>query len=118
MDFSFTPEQEIFRRTVREFADRYIRPHIPEMEEKKEIPRDVFDKIAQQGYYGLRYPEEVGGQGGDNVLFAIFVEEMARCYMSTAARASTHGIRRDSVKNAIVPENPCPPNQPRSFWAP
>ena len=87
MDFSSTPEQEIFRRTVREFADRYIRPHIPEMEEKKEIPRDIFDKIAQQGFYGLRYPEEVGGQGGDNILFAIFVEEMSRCYMSTAARA-------------------------------
>ena len=87
MDFSFTPEQEIFRRTVREFADRYIRPRIPEMEEKKEIPRDIFDKIAEQGFYGLRYPEEVGGQGGDNVMFAIFVEEMSRCYMSTAARA-------------------------------
>jgi len=87
MDFSFTPEQEIFRRTVREFADRYIRPRIPEMEEKKEIPHEIFDKIAEQGYYGLRYPEEVGGQGGDNILFAIFVEEMARCYISTAARA-------------------------------
>ena len=87
MDFGFTPEQEIFRRTVREFADRVIRPRIPEMEETKEIPLDILDEIAAQGYYGLRYPEEIGGQGGDNVLFAIFVEEMARCYVSTAARA-------------------------------
>ena len=87
MDFSFTPEQELFRRTVREFADRHIRPRIPEMEEKKDIPRDIMDKIAEQGFYGLRYPEEDGGQGGDNVMFAIFVEEMTRCYMSTAARA-------------------------------
>ncbi len=87
MDFSFTPEQELFRRTVREFADRHIRPRIPEMEEKKNIPHDVLDKIAEHGFYGLRYPEEIGGQGGDNVMFAIFVEEMARCYVSTAARA-------------------------------
>ena len=87
MDFSFTPEQEIFRRTVREFADRHIRPRIPEMEEKGKIPQDIMDRIAEQGFYGLRYPEEVGGQGGDNVLFAIFVEEMSRCYVSTAARA-------------------------------
>ncbi len=87
MDFSFTPEQELFRRTVREFADRHIRPRIAEMEETKEIPQDILDKIAEQGFYGLRYPEEIGGQGGDNVMFAIFVEEMARCYMSTAARA-------------------------------
>ncbi len=86
MDFGFTPEQEIFRRTVREFADRVIRPRIPEMEETKAIPRDILDEIAAQGFYGLRYPEEIGGQGGNNVLFAIFVEEMARCYMSTAAR--------------------------------
>jgi butyryl-CoA dehydrogenase len=87
MDFGFTPEQEIFRRSVREFADRVIRPRIPEMEDRKEIPRDILDKMAEQGFYGLRYPEEIGGQGGDNVLFVIFVEEMARCYMSTAARA-------------------------------
>jgi alkylation response protein AidB-like acyl-CoA dehydrogenase len=87
MDFGFTPEQELFRRTVREFADRIIRPRIPEMEVTKAIPLDIQDAIAEQGFYGLRYPEEIGGQGGDNVLFAIFVEEMARCYMSTAARA-------------------------------
>jgi alkylation response protein AidB-like acyl-CoA dehydrogenase len=87
MDFGFTPEQELFRRTVRDFTDRVIRPRIPEMEETKEIPRDILDEVAAQGFYGLRYPEEIGGQGGDNVLFAILVEEMARCYMSTAARA-------------------------------
>jgi len=87
MDFSFTPEQELFRRTVREFADRHIRPRIAEMEETRDIPREIMDEIAAQGFYGLRYPEEVGGQGGDNVMFAIFVEEMARCYMGTAARA-------------------------------
>ncbi len=87
MDFQFTPEQDIFRRTVAEFCDKHIRPHIAEMEEKKDIPREVLQAIADQGFYGLRYPEEVGGQGGDNVMFAIFCEEMARCYMSTAARA-------------------------------
>ena len=87
MDFSFSPEQEIFRQTVREFGDRYVRPRIAEMEEQKAIPGDIMDQMAEHGFFGLRYPAEVGGQGGDNVTFAIFVEEMARCYMSTAARA-------------------------------
>jgi alkylation response protein AidB-like acyl-CoA dehydrogenase len=87
MDFNFTPEQELFRRTVSEFADRHIRPHIKEMEEKKDVPADLMQQIAEQGFFGLRYAEEWGGQGGDNVMFAIFNEEMARCYMSTAARA-------------------------------
>ncbi len=86
LDFTFTPEQELFRQTVREFADRYIRPRIKEMEENKDVPRDLLDGIAEQGFFGLRYPEEWGGQGADNVMFAIFVEEMARCYMSTASR--------------------------------
>lgn len=87
MDFNFTPEQDLFRQSVREFADRYVRPRIKEMEEKEDVPQDLMRQMAEQGFYGLRYAEEWGGQGGDNVMFAIFNEEMARCYMSVAARA-------------------------------
>ena len=87
MDFGFTPEQELFRQSVREFADRHIRPRIKEMEEEKDVPHDVMQRMAEQGFYGLRYAEELGGQGADNVMFAIFNEEMARCHMSVAARA-------------------------------
>lgn len=87
MDFRFTPEQELFRQTVREFADRHVRPRIQQMEETQDIPPDLLGQIAEQGFYGLRYPEEWGGQGADNVMFAIFNEEMARCCMSVAARA-------------------------------
>ncbi len=86
MDFNFTPEQELFRQSVREFADRYVRPRIKEMEDNKDVPRDLLERIAQQGFYGLRYAEEWGGEGGDNVMFAILNEELARCYMSVAAR--------------------------------
>jgi len=87
MDFGFTPEQELFRQSVREFADRHIRPRIKEMEEEKDVPHDVMQRMAEQGFYGLRYAEELGGQGADNVTFAMFNEEMARCHMSVAARA-------------------------------
>lgn len=86
MDFNFTPEQELFRYSVREFADRYVRPRIKEMEDNKDVPRDLLERIARQGFYGLRYAEEWGGEGGDNVMFAILNEELARCYMSVAAR--------------------------------
>jgi len=87
MDFGFTPEQELFRQSVREFADRHIRPRVKEMEEEKDVPHDVMQRMAEQGFYGLRYAEELGGQGADNVTFAMFNEEMARCHMSVAARA-------------------------------
>jgi alkylation response protein AidB-like acyl-CoA dehydrogenase len=86
MDFNFTPEQDLFRQSVREFADRYVRPHIKQMEEEKGIPQDLLDQVAEQGFYGLRFAEEWGGQGGDNVMFAILNEELAYCYMSVAAR--------------------------------
>lgn len=86
MDFNFTPEQELFRQSVREFADRYVRPRIKEMEEVKDVPRDIMQLMAEQGFFGLRFAEEWGGQGGDNVMFAILNEELARCYMSVAAR--------------------------------
>ena len=86
MDFNFTPEQQLFRQSVREFADRYVRPRINEMEDEKDIPKELLDRIADQGFYGLRFAEEWGGQGGDNVMFAILNEELARCHMSVAAR--------------------------------
>jgi alkylation response protein AidB-like acyl-CoA dehydrogenase len=87
MDFSFTPEQDLFRQSVREFAARYVRPRIKEMEEREDVSQDLMRQMAEQGFYGIRYAEEWGGQGGDNVMFAIFNEEMAHCYMSVAARA-------------------------------
>jgi alkylation response protein AidB-like acyl-CoA dehydrogenase len=87
MDFSFTPEQELFRQSVREFAERYVRPRINEMEEKGDVPPDLMQRMAEQGFYGIRYAEEWGGEGGDNVMFAILNEELAHCYMSAAARA-------------------------------
>jgi len=86
MDFNFTPEQELFRQSVREFADRYVRPRIKEMEDHKDVPKNLLERIAKQGFFGLRYSEEWGGEGGDNVMFAILNEELSRCYMSVAAR--------------------------------
>jgi alkylation response protein AidB-like acyl-CoA dehydrogenase len=56
------------------------------MEEAKDVPQDLMQRMAEQGFYGLRYGEKWGGQGGDNVMFAILNEELARCYMSVAAR--------------------------------
>jgi alkylation response protein AidB-like acyl-CoA dehydrogenase len=87
MDFQYTPEQELFRRTIIDFAERYVRPRIAEMEGSKQIPSDLMQQMAAHGIFGLRYPETYGGQGGNNVTFAILNEELGRCYLSAAARA-------------------------------
>lgn len=85
MDFRFTAEQELFRRTVADFVVSEVEPAIPEMEEKGEIPLPLFRRMGELGYFGLRYPEAYGGAGADMVTFCILCEELARGYMSVAA---------------------------------
>ncbi len=87
MDFALSPQHEIFRRTVAEFVDKEVMPRVPEMESRGEWPTDLFKRMGELGYFGLRYPEKYGGAGADSVMFAIFLEEMARGYMSLAAAA-------------------------------
>ncbi len=87
MDFQLSPQHEVFRRTVAEFVDKEVMPCIPEMEQRGEWSVDLFRRMGELGYFGLRYPEQYGGAGADSVMFAIFLEEMARGYMSLAAAA-------------------------------
>jgi alkylation response protein AidB-like acyl-CoA dehydrogenase len=57
------------------------------MEERREIPREFYARMGDLGFFGLRYPEQYGGAGADSLMFAIFLEEMARGYISLAAAA-------------------------------
>jgi alkylation response protein AidB-like acyl-CoA dehydrogenase len=87
MDFSLSPQHEIFRRTVAEFVEKEVMPRVPEMEERGEWNVDLFRRMGELGYFGLRYPEKYGGAGADSVMFVIFLEELARGYMALAAAA-------------------------------
>lgn len=87
MDFALSPQHEIFRRTVAEFVDKEVMPRVPEMEERREWHTDLFKRMGALGYFGLRYPEKYGGAAADSIMFAIFLEEIARGYMSLAAAA-------------------------------
>lgn len=87
MDFRLSPQHEIFRRTVAEFVEKEVTPRIAEIEARGEWPMDLFKRMAELGYFGLRYPEKYGGANADAVMFAIFLEEMARGDMSVAAAA-------------------------------
>lgn len=79
-DFSIvlTPEHEMFRKTVREFVEREVAPHVAEIEERDEVPRDILKKIAEVGLFGVAMPERYGGQGGDHRMAAIMAEEFCR----------------------------------------
>ncbi len=78
LNFDFTEEQELFRRTVREFAKKEIAPKIREYEKKGEFPWELYRKMGKTGLLGLRFPKEYGGQEADAVTMGILVEEVAR----------------------------------------
>lgn len=90
MDFALNEEQEIFRKTVREFAEKEIMPRAQEIDQKGEFPWDIIRKIADLGLMGLPFPEEYGGAGGDTISYAIAVEEIARASGSVAITYSAH----------------------------
>jgi acyl-CoA dehydrogenase len=74
----FTEEHEEFRRTVRRFVESELRPHAEAWEEARWFPNQVFTRLAELGYIGLKFPSAYGGED-DPVADAVFVEELARC---------------------------------------
>ncbi len=78
MDFEFTEEQELFRRTSSRFADKEIAPMVDELEQREEFPVKVLKRMGELGFLGIPYPEKYGGSGGDVVSLCIFLEELTR----------------------------------------
>lgn len=78
MSFSLTEEQELFRKTVREFVEQKVAPRAAEIDETDEYPWDLHQAFVDQGFMGIGYPEQHGGAGGGPLDFCILVEEIAR----------------------------------------
>jgi acyl-CoA dehydrogenase len=74
----FTAEHEEFRATVRRFVETELRPRAAEWEEARWFPNEVFGRLAELGYIGLKFPPEYGGDG-DPIADAVFAEELAWC---------------------------------------
>jgi acyl-CoA dehydrogenase len=87
----FAAEHEEFRASVRRFVERELYPHASEWEDARWFPNEVFGRLAELGYLGLKFPPEYGGDG-DVVADAVFVEELARCGSGgVAAGIGAHG---------------------------
>ncbi|HEY3834646.1 MAG TPA: acyl-CoA dehydrogenase family protein [Acidimicrobiia bacterium] len=74
------------RATIRRFVDAEIRPYVDEWE-RSGLPDALFRRCGELGYFGLHYPVEVGGSGGDLAAGIVFVEELARCGAAAVAMA-------------------------------
>jgi acyl-CoA dehydrogenase len=73
----FTDEHNQLRETINRWVREEIVPHVDEWEQAREFPRDLYRRAAELGFLGLKYPVELGGQGGDYVHDAVWAEELA-----------------------------------------
>ncbi|MBO8176838.1 acyl-CoA dehydrogenase [Aeribacillus pallidus] len=90
MNFDLTTEQQMIKRTIREFAEEEVAPGALERDRSKTFPKEIFRKLAELGMMGLPFPEEYGGAGADTISFAIVVEELSRACASTGITYSAH----------------------------
>jgi alkylation response protein AidB-like acyl-CoA dehydrogenase len=90
VDFRPTEEQEILRRTVREFAEAEIRPHVMEWDETQHFPMDLLPRLASLGLLGIQIAEEYGGAGMASVDYCICIEEIARVCPAIALSVAAH----------------------------
>ncbi|MGQ0616931.1 MAG: acyl-CoA dehydrogenase family protein [Acidimicrobiia bacterium] len=84
MHFEHSPDQEAFRAVVRDFAEREIAPHAAEWDRDHTFPLPVVRAMGDLGLFGLPFPEEYGGGGGDLTTLCVAIEELARVDHSLA----------------------------------
>lgn len=90
MDFLLSDEHLQLRKSVREFAEAEIEPHVRRWDDAQIFPLDCIKKLAGLGYLGAVFPEEYGGAGLDYISYAILIEELARIDPSVALIVAAH----------------------------
>jgi alkylation response protein AidB-like acyl-CoA dehydrogenase len=90
VDFRLTEEQLLLRRTVREFAEAEIGPHVRKWDEAQHFPVELVPRLAELGLLGIQWPEEYGGAGMSAVDYCICIEELARVDPGVALSVAAH----------------------------
>ncbi len=90
MNYELTEEQELLRRTVREFAETRVAPVAGELDRESRFPYELVAEMAELGLMGMPFPEEHGGGGADTVSYAIAIEELTRIDSSVAITVAAH----------------------------
>lgn len=98
-----TEELKLFRKTIYDFARKEIYPHRHKWEEQGETPREIYKQMAELGFLGIRYPEELGGLGKNFHYTEAFCEEMVRgsCLMGTNVNIQVHMDMASPIINII-----------------
>ncbi len=85
MDFSLTKDQKFFKGQVSRALGRIVAPFADDIDKSDRFPGELFRELGLLGYYGIRYPSDIGGMGADCISFTIFAEELARVSIGFAA---------------------------------
>ena len=90
MHLSLSSDQELLRRSIREFAETELRPHVMEWDEAQGFPRGLLAICAELGLMGIQFPEEYGGAGMSSVDYCLCIEELARVDPSVCLSIAAH----------------------------
>src|SRR3989442_15906936 len=90
MDVELSEQQRLLQQSVREFAEREIRPHVREWDEAQHFPVELVPKLADLGLMGIQFPEAYGGSGMSAVDYCICIEELSRVDPSIALSGAAH----------------------------
>ncbi len=90
MDLHLTDDQRLLRDSVREFAERELRPHVMAWDEAQHFPMALLPKLADLGLMGIRFPEALGGAGMSAVDYCLCIEELARVDPAIALSVAAH----------------------------
>ena len=90
MHIQLSQDQELLRRSIREFAEAELRPHVMEWDEAQAFPRELLSKCAALGLMGIQFPEAYGGAGMASVDYCICIEELARVDPSVCLSVAAH----------------------------
>lgn len=90
MHFELSDEQVLLRRSIREFAEQEVRPHVMEWDNAQHFPHELLPKLAELGLMGIQFPEAYGGSGMSAVDYCICIEELARVDPSISLSVAAH----------------------------
>jgi len=90
MEFNVPKTHELFRQMIREFVENEVKPIAAEVDEEERFPIETVEKMAKIGIMGIPIPKQYGGAGGDNLMYAMAVEELSKACGTTGVIVSAH----------------------------
>ena len=105
MDFNLSKEHQMLRTLYREFAENEAKPIAQEVDEEERFPQETVDKMVKNGFMGIPFAKEVGGQGCDTLAYILAVEELSRVCGTTGVILSAHtSLGTDPIRKFGTPE--------------